>query len=271
MGESGSDVARDASDLVLLDDNFTTIVATVEQGRGTFLNVRRFLTYHLTDNVAELFPLVVWALSGGAFPLALGVLQILALDLATDTLTAVALGGERPHSRVMQRPPVSGRLLSRTVAWRSFALLGPTEALVAMLAFVAVLLGGGWEWGTTPNATLLAQASGAYFITVVAAQMGNALACRSSTLTIRHLGLSTNPMLLWSVLIALGIALTMVFVPPLASLLGQSSPTAIGWVVAAAAPLVLLLVDAADKAWRVRRYGRSAPFAGYGTVGGTTG
>ncbi len=185
MGESGSDVAREASDLVLLDDDFTTIVATVEQGRGTFLNVRRFLTYHLTDNVAELFPLVVWALSGGAFPLALGVLQILALDLATDTLTAVALGGERPHGRVMQRPPVSGRLLSRTVAWRSFALLGPTEALLAMTAFIAVLLAGGWQWGTTPDSGLLAQASGAYFITVVAAQMGNAFACRSSTLTIR--------------------------------------------------------------------------------------
>ena len=157
MGESGSDVAREASDLVLLDDDFTTIVATVEQGRGTFLNVRRFLTYHLTDNVAELFPLVVWALSGGTFPLALGVLQILALDLATDTLTAVALGGERPHGRVMQRPPVSGRLLSRTVAWRSFALLGPTEALLAMAAFVAVLLvrrlAVGYDTGCRPART----------------------------------------------------------------------------------------------------------------------
>jgi magnesium-transporting ATPase (P-type) len=213
----------------------------------------------------------VWALSGGTFPLALGVLQILALDLATDTLTAVALGGERPHGRVMQRPPVSGRLLSRTVAWRSFALLGPTEALLGMTAFVAVLWGGDWQWGATPNADLLAQASGAYFITVVAAQMGNALACRSSTLTIGHLGLFTNPMLIWSVLIALGIALTMVFVGPLASLLGQASPTAIGWAVAAVAPIVLLLVDAADKAWRLRRYGRSESLLGYGATGGATG
>ena len=248
MGESGSDVAREASDLVLLDDDFNTIVATVEQGRGTFLNVRRFLTYHLTDNVAELFPLLVWALSGGSFPLALGVLQIIALDLATDTLTAVALGGEHPHGRVMQRPPVSGRLLSRTVAWRAFGLLGPVESLMAMSAFIAVLLSGGWSWGTTPDSALLAQASGAYFITVVAGQMGNALACRSSTLTIRHLGLATNPTLLWAALIALGIALTMVFLPALADLLGQAAPPTIGWVIAAAAPVVLLLVDAVDKA-----------------------
>jgi magnesium-transporting ATPase (P-type) len=254
MGESGSDVAREASDLVLLDDDFTTIVATVEQGRGTFLNVRRFLTYHLTDNVAELFPLLVWALSGGSFPLALGVLQIIALDLATDTLTAVALGGEHPHGRVMQRPPVSGRLLNGTVAWRAFGLLGPTESLVAMAAFVLVLVGGGWSWGTAPDATLLAQASGAYFITVVAGQMGNAFACRSSTLTIRHLGWRTNPTLVWAVLIALGIALAMVFVPALAEILGQAPPTAVGWLVAVAAPLVLLGVDALDKAVRRRRF-----------------
>ncbi len=94
MGASGSDVAREAADLVLLDDNFATIVAAVEQGRATFANARRFLTYHLTDNVAELTPFVIWALSGGQFPLALGVLQILALDIGTDTLSAVALGSE---------------------------------------------------------------------------------------------------------------------------------------------------------------------------------
>ena len=77
MGRSGTDVAREAADLVLLDDNFATIVAAIGQGRATFANMRRFLTYHLTDNVAELTPFVVWALSGGNIPLAIGVLQIL--------------------------------------------------------------------------------------------------------------------------------------------------------------------------------------------------
>ena len=92
MGRSGTDVARAAADLVLLDDDFSTIVAAIEQGRATFTNIRRFLTYHLTDNVAELTPFVVWALSGGRFPLALGVLQILCLDIGTDLLPALALG-----------------------------------------------------------------------------------------------------------------------------------------------------------------------------------
>jgi magnesium-transporting ATPase (P-type) len=83
-------------DLVLLGDDLATIVAAVEQRRATFSNIRRSLTYHLTDNVAELTPSVVWALSGGRSPLALGVLQNLFLDLGTDRLPALGLGSERP-------------------------------------------------------------------------------------------------------------------------------------------------------------------------------
>ena len=145
MGLSGTDVAREAADLVLLDDHFASIVAGIEQGRATYINVRRFLTYHLTDNVAELTPFLVWALSGGRFPLALGVLQILALDIGTDTLSAVALGAEPPGRHLLDGPPVSGRLLNHTVLRRAFGVLGPTEALWSMAAFVALLRGGRLE------------------------------------------------------------------------------------------------------------------------------
>jgi magnesium-transporting ATPase (P-type) len=102
MGLSGSDVTKAAADLVLLDDHFATIVNAVELGRATFANVRRFLTYHLTDNVAELAPFAAWALTGGQVPLAIGVLQVLALDIGTDMLPALALGAEPPT-------PASGR------------------------------------------------------------------------------------------------------------------------------------------------------------------
>jgi len=105
MGLSGTDVAREAADLVLLDDNFATIVAAFEQGRTTFANTRRFLTYHLTDNVAEVTPFVVWALSGGRFPLALGVLQVLSLDIGTDIRPALALGAKPPSPRALEKLP----------------------------------------------------------------------------------------------------------------------------------------------------------------------
>ena len=144
MGHSGTDVARDAADLVLLDDSFASIVAGIEQGRATFINVRRFLTYHLTDNVAELAPFVVWALSGGQFPLALGVLQILALDLGTDTFSAVALGAEPPAKHLLDGPPVSGRLMNATVLRRAFGVLGPLEAILSMTAFLVSLISFGW-------------------------------------------------------------------------------------------------------------------------------
>jgi magnesium-transporting ATPase (P-type) len=261
MGRSGTDVAREAADLVLLDDAFSSIVAGVEQGRATFVNIRRFLTYHLTDNVAELTPFVVWALSGGRFPLALGVLQILALDLGTDTLSAVALGAEPPGRHLLEGPPVRGRLLNRTVLWRAFGVLGPAESLMSMLAFTASMVAAGWLPGETfPVGPALAAASGAAFMAVVLGQSANAFACRSATRWPGRLGWTTNRLLTAAVGAGLAFSLTVLFVPPLAELLGQANPVPAGWLVALAAPAVVLAVDAADKRVRATRR-RAGPTA----------
>ncbi len=254
MGLSGTDVARSAADLVLLDDHFASIVAGVEQGRATFVNIRRFLTYHLTDNVAELTPFVVWALSGGRFPLALGVLQILALDLGTDTFTAVALGAEPPARHLLADPPVTGRLLNRTVARRAFGLLGPTEAALSMLAFVMSLVVAGWRPGEPfPEGHALVAASGAAFMTVVIAQSANAFACRSASRWPGALGWFTNRLLLIGVGFGFAFSLTVLLVEPVADQLVQASPPLLGWLIALASAGVLLGVDALDKRWRRRR------------------
>ena len=139
MGRSGTDVAREAADLVLLDDNFSTIVTAIEQGRTTFANARRFLTYHLTDNVAELTPFVVWALSGGRFPLALGVLQVLCLDIGTDILPAVALGAEPSSPGALAQRPSGRHLVDAPLLVRALLVLGLTEAIVEMAAFLVSL------------------------------------------------------------------------------------------------------------------------------------
>lgn len=253
MGLSGTDVARAAADLVLLDDSFAGIVAGIEQGRATFVNIRRFLTYHLTDNVAELAPFLVWALSGGYFPLALGVLQIIALDLGTDTLSAVALGAEPPAQHLLEGPPVHGRLMNRTVLRRAFGLLGPLEAVLSLAAFVVSLLALGWRPGDPfPTGHALAAASGAAFITVVLAQTANVFACRSSSRWPGALGWFTNRLLVPAALIGLAISLLELWVPPVARLLGQWNPPLWGWVVALASMPVLLGVDALDKRLRAR-------------------
>ena len=259
MGRSGTDVAREAADLVLLDDSFAGIVAGIEQGRATFVNIRRFLTYHLTDNVAELAPFVVWALSGGLFPLALGVLQILALDLGTDTLSAVALGAEPPAKHLLEGPPVHGRLMNRTVLRRAFGVLGPLEALLSLTAFVVSMAALGWRPADPfPTGPDLAAASGAAFMTVVLAQTANVFACRSSSRWPGALGWGTNRLLVPAAFIGLTISLVELWVPPVARLLGQWNPPLSGWVVALASMPILLGVDALDKHVRTRRQRRHA-------------
>lgn len=255
MGRSGTDVAREAADLVLLDDDFATIVAAVEQGRATFANVRRFLTYHLTDNVAELTPFVVWALSGGQFPLALGVLQILALDIGTDLLPALALGAEPPREGVLRKPHRGQHLIDGSLLRRVFGVLGPAEAVVEMSAFVAVFVAAGWRPGEVfPSGSVLLAASGAAFSAVVLGQMANAFACRSTTRWPGSLGWTTNRLLLGAVaaeVLALGAFL---FVPPVASLLGHAPPPLWGLAVATLAIPAVLAADAMYK-WSRRSSG----------------
>jgi len=253
MGASGTDVAREAADLVLLDDHFATIVGAVELGRATFANIRRFLTYHLTDNVAELAPFVVWALSGGTIPLGLTVLQVLALDIGTDLLPALALGAERPNRHTLKGPAHSGGLIDGGVLRRAFGVLGPAEALWAMLTFVVVLLAGGWGLGEAPAPALLASASGAAFAAIVLGQLANAFACRSETRWVGLTGVRGNALLLYAVAFEIVVLVVFLTVPPLPGLLGGTWPTALGWLLAAAVVMVVLGADTLDKAVRARR------------------
>lgn len=254
MGRSGTDVAREAADLVLLDDDFATIVAAIEQGRSTFANVRRFLTYHLTDNVAELTPFVVWALSGGRFPLALGVLQVLSLDIGTDLLPALALGAEPPSAGTLRRPPEGRHLIDGSLLRRVFGVLGPVEAIVEMIAFLVALAAAGWRPGMAfPSGGVLLAASGAAFSAVVIGQVANAFACRSVTRWPGALGWLSNRLLLGAVTVELLALAGFLFIPPVARLLNQGPPPAWGWLVALLAAPAVLVADAVHKRLRARR------------------
>ena len=257
MGKSGTDVAREAADLVLLDDDFATIVAAVEQGRSTFANIRRFLTYHLTDNVAELAPFVVWALSGGRFPLAIGVLQVLALDIGTDVLPALALGTEPPGAHVLTNPPTHRHLIDRPSFIRAFGVLGPVEAFVELSAFIAVFWASGWRPGDAfSDGAILRSASGAAFTAVVFGQMANAFACRSTVRPVWRVGLTTNRFLLVALAAELAMLLGFLYIPPVAEILGQAGPTWAGFGVALLAIPAVIAADTAQKAVIGRRRAR---------------
>jgi magnesium-transporting ATPase (P-type) len=251
MGRSGTDVAREAADLVLLDDDFATIVAAIEQGRSTFSNIRRFLTYHLTDNVAELTPFLLWALSGGRFPLAIGVLQILALDIGTDVLPALALGAEPPARGLLGRPPIRHHLLDRRLFTRVFGVLGPVEAAAEIAAFLAVFVAAGWRPGEGfPHGATLLAASGAAFAAVVLGQAANGFACRSTVLPPWRIGWTTNHLLVGAVVAEVGMLAAFLYLAPLADLLGQAPPTLAGFGVALLAVPAVLAADALQKRLR---------------------
>lgn len=243
--------------LVLLDDNFATIVAAIEQGRTTFANARRFLTYHLTDNVAELTPFLVWALSGGRFPLALGVLQVLCLDIGTDILPAVALGAEPSSRRALAQPQLGRHLVDRALLVRALLVLGLTESIVEMVAYLATLWSMGWRPGAPfPSGAPLLAASGAAFTAVVAGQMANAFACRSAVVSPRHLGWFSNRYLVAAVLCELLMLAGFLYLPFLSNLLGQAPPNAVGYIVAALAIPAVLAADAIHKRQRARSSSR---------------
>jgi magnesium-transporting ATPase (P-type) len=258
MGITGTDVAREAADLVLLDDNFAHIVEAVEEGRAAFDNIRRFLTYHLTDNVAELAPFVVWALSGGRIPLLLSVLQVLALDIGTDLLPALALGAEEPEAGVMARMPRdrSSRLLDRKVLGRAFGFLGPVEAIASLAIAVPVTAAVwfGWRpWETLPDSGTL---SAVVFASIVLMQMANAYACRSNPASLFAIGPFSNRLLNYAVGAEAVALMAFIYLPGLYHLLGGVPLTPGQWVVPLLTPFLLLGAEEARKAI-VRRRARA--------------
>jgi Ca2+-transporting ATPase len=253
MGVTGTDVAREAADLVLLDDDFTHIVEAVEEGRASFDNIRRFLTYHLTDNVAELAPFVVWALSGGRIPLMITVLQVLALDIGTDLLPALALGAERPEPGVMDRAPRARdeKLLDGHVLRRAFGFLGPVEAVCSLaLVPIGAAIFFGWSLGEplpsagVPYHTLSAMV----FAAIVAMQMANAFECRSDPASLFAIGPLANRLLLGAVGIEAVALLVFIYWTPMADALGGAPLDAAQWLLVAVTPVLLLAAEEARKA-----------------------
>ena len=192
MGIAGTDVAKEAADMVLLDDNFASIVNAVEEGRAVFENIRKFLTYVLVHNVAELIPYLGFLLF--KIPLALTPIQALSIDMGSDTLTALGLGVERPDPQIMRRPPrpQGERLMNWPLAFRAYLFLGLIEAAAAMAAFFFVLNGAGWKYGQNLAAQdpVYLQATTACLSAIIVMQIVNVFLCRSATRSVFSTGLS---------------------------------------------------------------------------------
>ncbi len=257
MGRSGTDVAREAADMILTDDNFASIVHAVEEGRTIFDNIRRFLTYFQTSNVAEMFPFL--AMIFLKIPLPLTLLQILTIDLLTDQVPALALGLEQPEPGVMQRPPKSPKepILTGGMIVKAYLFLGPLAAAIGLFGFFYRYLEAGWTWADWPAMasfgnmpTGSAPATGIYMAAttmtltgIVMAQVGNGFAMRTHKQSILKVGFFTNHLRWWGLgAELLGIAALM-YVPVLQRVFSTAPLTAHEWLVLAMLSPTLLIAD----------------------------
>jgi Ca2+-transporting ATPase len=266
MGRNGTDVAREAADIVLLDDNFATIVEAVRFGRGVVSNIRKFITYILVANLSEATPFL--AMVTIRIPAALTVMQILAVDLGTDVLPALGLGAEQPEPGLMHQPPRPRHapLLDGSVLRRSYLYLGLLEAACAMGAYLLVWHRAGVSLPqlqalapqllthSAPPAlqSLQLQASSAAFTTIVLSQVGVLLACRSEWRSVWRTLREPNAMLWFGITSELLLLSALVLVPALGSLFSMAPfpPQLLSWLLLA--PLLIVVADDLRKRWQGR-------------------
>jgi Ca2+-transporting ATPase len=239
MGVTGTDVAKSAAEMVLLDDNFATIVAAVEEGRVIYDNIRRFIKYLLSCNASEIAVMLFGPLLG--MPLPLLPLQILWMNLVTDGLPALALGVEPAEKNVMHRPPYSS---SESIFGRGMVpfivAIGVVMSLVSIAIGVLAFRAGDPAWQTL------------LFTTLIFAQLALALEVRSEENSIFSIGLFSNLSMVWALLSTFVLQLLVVYVP-FFQVIFDTRPLAVQQLLTAlVAGLVMILVVEIWK-WVLRR------------------
>lgn len=244
MGASGTDVAREAADIVLLNDSFASIVKAVESGRAIYDNIRKFIVYVFSHNWAELIPYVLYATLG--IPLPLLVVQVLVIDLAIDVIPSLALSREPPEAGIMQEPPrsVKERLFTTRVFARSI-YIGVIIAIGAMIGCLTAWTAGGWHLGMPllANDPVYIKGVTMTFAGIVVAQVGNVLACRTSKQSIFKTSIKTNKWIFIGIAIQLAILAVLVYVPFLQQFFGTTGLNLIDWIYLAGLAVVVVIAD----------------------------
>jgi P-type Ca2+ transporter type 2C len=247
MGITGTDVAKEAADMILLDDNFASIVNAVEEGRTVFANIGRFTSYIFTSNTPEAVPFALFAFSGGRIPLALDVMAILAIDLGTDLVPALALGAEPPEPGTMDQPPRkrTDHIVDRAMLVRAYLWLGLVQSLAVMAVFFLHYWANGYpgQWLDLPGDGRVAQQAVAIALAaVVFTQIGNLFAQRSEASTLRS-GWFENRLVWIGIASEIAIVVAIVYVPFLQSVVGTAALPASSWLWVLALTPLLLFAD----------------------------
>jgi magnesium-transporting ATPase (P-type) len=259
MGRSGTDVAREASTMILTDDNFATIVAAVEAGRVVYDNIRKFIFYIFAHATPEVVPFLIFGLSRGAVPIPLSVLLLLTFDVGTETLPALALGREAAEPGIMNRPPRphDESIIQGSMLVRAWLFLGLIAAGLAMGGFFYVLSNAGWHFGDPVGAGhrlhhAYQEAVTMTFLGMVMCQVGTAFAARTDRASLRSIGVFSNRLLLWGIAFELGFAAMIIYLPPFQHLLGTAPPPTTALLIAATFPFIVWGADECRR-WLIRR------------------
>ncbi|MCR9151354.1 MAG: HAD-IC family P-type ATPase [Rhodobacteraceae bacterium] len=242
MGVGGTEVAKEASNMVLMDDNFATIVSAVEEGRTIFDNIKKFIAYILTSNVPEILPFIAYVLLD--IPLPLTVVLILAIDLGTDILPALGLGAERPETDVMKRKPRprGERLLSRNLLLMSYGIVGVLQAAAGFFTYFVILYNGGWQWGQELAASdpLYRTAITGFFASIIICQVADVIICRTRTQSLFTVGLLSNRLVLVGIAAELALLGAIAYIPAFNTFFGTAPLQA--WHLALSVPFALLIL-----------------------------
>jgi P-type Ca2+ transporter type 2C len=260
MGIAGTDVAKEAADMILTDDNFASIVAAIEEGRAVFANIRKFAMYVFNSNMAEAVPFVFFLFSRGAIPLPLTVMQILAIDLGTDMVPAIGLGVEPPAPGLMERKPRSQKepLLNSSILIRALLWYGIIESVASMAAYFYFNWQNGWpSVPLASSGTIYMAATTMTLAGVVACQVGAVFACRTDTSSVFRLGFTTNRLVLVGIAVELALLGLLVYTPFLQEVFHTAPLKLSDWAFVFAWTPVIFLLDEGRKAiirWRMHRH-----------------
>ncbi len=238
MGITGTEVSKEAADMVLADDNFATIVAAIEEGRRIYDNIRRFIRYLLTTNSAEIWVMFLAPFAG--LPIPLLPIHILWINLVTDGPPALALGVEPVEPDTMRRPPrpqsesIFARGLWQHALWVGLLMGGVT------LVIQAFSISAGWHWQTM------------VFTTLAFLQLGHALAVRSERESTFRLGWRTNKPLIAAVAAIVVVQLSIIYVPPFQAIFETEALSAVELGVMLAASTAAFIGVEIEK-WVLRR------------------
>ncbi|MET1249746.1 cation-transporting P-type ATPase [Sporolactobacillus sp. STCC-11] len=271
MGENGSDAAIESSDVVLLDDNFATIVEAIKEGRAIYENIRKFITYILASNVPEVLPFLIMAIFH--VPLALNVLLVLAIDLGTDLIPAISLGKELPDQDVLHASPrrPNDNILNKSVLLRSYLFLGFAEAFMLFFMFFHSWNQFGYSFADIQGltASLTAGSTGAqvsyvyqYAVTmafgaVIFSQIGNLLECRSPSQSMFTMFRKPNHLIFWGILFEVALFLLIAYLPFMQLVFGTAAPSLNHLYLLLICPIFLIVVEESRK-WVVRKGHSSA-------------